>query len=137
MADKLIAALNTLDPQDDTHWTQTGLPALLIVKRAAGMVSVTRADVLEAAPGLTRETFSTFDFSAQSDDADGDDSTVQDHPVDVTQLRRDAQDANAEVEEAQQALQRAQKARSDAHAKLVDNRRQATLQECNTQFKAS
>lgn len=52
--DKLTAAVKSLDPNDDTHWTAKGLPAIEAVSKAYGKSNLTRADIEAAAPGYTR-----------------------------------------------------------------------------------
>lgn len=53
MHDKIRAALASLDPARDEHWTTSGLPAMGAVCSALG-ATVTRAQVEAAAPGFTR-----------------------------------------------------------------------------------
>lgn len=54
-SEKLMAALKHLDPENDEHWTQMGLPALATLGEFTGMAGIKRADVEAAAPGFTRE----------------------------------------------------------------------------------
>lgn len=60
MAD-LLTVLKTLDPTDDTLWTDDGLPALDAVKTLAGDAKVTRAAINKVALGLTRENVTTYE----------------------------------------------------------------------------
>jgi len=46
-------AISLLDPEDDAHWTKSGLPNINVLIEAVGS-KVTREDVEEAAPGLVR-----------------------------------------------------------------------------------
>lgn len=57
MADKeqILAALAQLDPLDDDHWTSDGAPRIDAVEKILGG-DVSRKEVVEAAPKLTRET---------------------------------------------------------------------------------
>lgn len=57
MADKeqILAALAQLDPLDDDHWTSDGAPRIDAVEKILGS-DVSRKEVVEAAPKLTRET---------------------------------------------------------------------------------
>lgn len=49
-------ALAQLDPQDDEHWTMDGLPRVDAVAVLSGYDEVTRKEITDAAPGLTRDT---------------------------------------------------------------------------------
>lgn len=55
MSEKIREALLGLDPQNDEHWTADGAPRLDVLANALGDQKVTRADVLAAAPGFSRE----------------------------------------------------------------------------------
>lgn len=48
-------ALTKLDPKEDTHWTDGGLPAVAAVRQLSGDVEVSRQDITALAPKLTRE----------------------------------------------------------------------------------
>lgn len=50
----LHRALRALDPTNDEHWTDDGLPRMDAIKALGGGSGVTRAAVSDAAPGLTR-----------------------------------------------------------------------------------
>ena len=52
---KLTKAINSLDPENDDHWTKAGLPKLDAVELAYGRAGVTRADVEEISSGFTRD----------------------------------------------------------------------------------
>lgn len=47
-------ALAKLDPKNDEHWTDAGLPSVAAVRELTGQ-EVARADITELAPKLTRE----------------------------------------------------------------------------------
>ncbi len=49
-------ALSSLDPANDEHWTADGLPRMDAVQALVGSSDITREDVTNAAPDLTRET---------------------------------------------------------------------------------
>lgn len=53
---KITEALSKLDPSNDNHWTQDGLPRLDTVKILAGDPSLTREAVTAAAPDFNRGT---------------------------------------------------------------------------------
>ncbi len=52
---KVAGAVSKLDPDNDKHWTMTGLPKLAAVELVAGSTGVTREDVDLAVPEWTRE----------------------------------------------------------------------------------
>ena len=52
-ADLIKAAVEGLDPKNDKHWTQAGLPEVAAVKEALG-ADVTRAQIEAAAPDAKR-----------------------------------------------------------------------------------
>lgn len=52
---KIIDALKSLDPTNDDHWTDAGLPLVGIIATASGIVNVTRKDISAALPGWNRE----------------------------------------------------------------------------------
>lgn len=53
---KLLKAVRSLDPKDDSHWTKDGKPAIKAVETMYGAADVTRTDVEAVAPGYTRPT---------------------------------------------------------------------------------
>ena len=53
---KLLRAVQSLDPDNDAHWTKDGKPAMTAVEKFYGSADVTRADVEAVAPGFTRPT---------------------------------------------------------------------------------
>lgn len=50
----LEGALDKLDPEDDAHWTKTGLPNLKVLGEWLG-TTVSRGEIEEAVPGFNRE----------------------------------------------------------------------------------
>lgn len=48
-------ALTKLDPKEDAHWTSTGLPSVEAVRELSGDKEVSRQDIQNLAPKLTRE----------------------------------------------------------------------------------
>lgn len=48
-------ALTKLDPENDEHWTDAGLPAVEAVRQLSGNDDVSRQDIKSLAPKLTRE----------------------------------------------------------------------------------
>lgn len=51
---KLLKAVRSLDPEDDTHWTKEGKPSIVAVTVAYGSTDVTRSDIDAVAPKYTR-----------------------------------------------------------------------------------
>lgn len=52
--ERIRAAVLSLDPGTDSHWTSSGKPSLQLVSDSVG-VTVTRAQVQAAAPGIVRK----------------------------------------------------------------------------------
>lgn len=52
---RLQEALNGLDPKNDLHWTQKGLPSLQVLETILGGGGVTRKEIEAAIPGFSRE----------------------------------------------------------------------------------
>lgn len=48
-------ALTKLDAKNDEHWTEGGLPSVAAVRELSSNDKVSRADITELAPNLTRE----------------------------------------------------------------------------------
>lgn len=49
----IASAISLLDPKDDAHWTEAGLPAVDAVKAIVGR-NVTRSEINDAAPDFMR-----------------------------------------------------------------------------------
>lgn len=54
---KILNALNQLDPRDDKHWTEAGLPRMDVIETLISE-NVTRKQVDEALPGFSRDVMS-------------------------------------------------------------------------------
>jgi hypothetical protein len=52
---KIRAALAQLDPKNDAHWTDDGLPRTGVVQKLASDPNLTRKEIQEANPGFQRE----------------------------------------------------------------------------------
>ncbi len=48
-------ALLKLDPANDDHWTDAGLPSVEAVREIAGVQTISRADITALAPNLNRD----------------------------------------------------------------------------------
>lgn len=51
----IVEALSRLDPENDEHWTNDGMPRVEVVQGLAGDASIMRADINNASPGFDRE----------------------------------------------------------------------------------
>ena len=51
----IATALGQLDPENDDHWTGSGLPAMAAVEERVGSKDIKRADVEAALPGWNRD----------------------------------------------------------------------------------
>lgn len=56
MSKNIIDVLSKLDPTNDNHWTQDGMPRLDTIKILSGDPSLTREQVIAAAPDFNRGT---------------------------------------------------------------------------------
>jgi len=54
--EKVLAALSQLDPTNDEHWTDDGMPVTSVVQKIAQDPEIRRSDINAAAPTFTRET---------------------------------------------------------------------------------
>lgn len=54
MTSRIAEVVRNLDPENDAHWTQSGLPAMAAVEAVLGK-AVSRADVEHAVPNWTRD----------------------------------------------------------------------------------
>jgi len=52
----VLDALPKLDPDDDQYWTTKGLPRYEVVAYLSGVLTLTREELAEIAPDLTRQT---------------------------------------------------------------------------------
>lgn len=55
MKEKILEALKQLDPLNDDHWTSDGAPRMDAVESIVGDKSITRKDIIDAAPGFNRD----------------------------------------------------------------------------------
>lgn len=53
-ANEITAALSKLDPQNNEHWTDDGLPVTRVVQTLANEPGIKRSDINEVAPGFSR-----------------------------------------------------------------------------------
>lgn len=130
----IVEALRKLDPANPENWTQDGLPKLAAVQGLVGDTSITRKDVEESAPGLTRETFGAF-FS--DEEAPGPAPGDEAREPDLETLRAEALASDGEVADLEARLEQARRIRAEKHAKLAQETPQASLADCNRQFRES
>lgn len=55
MNEQILEALRQLDGMDDSHWTGDGAPKVDVVKNLSGLESLTRQNIIDAAPQFSRE----------------------------------------------------------------------------------
>jgi TolA-binding protein len=55
VSDLILQALGLLDPTNDDHWTEDGLPRVDVVKELTGLKDIKRGDITGLAPELTRD----------------------------------------------------------------------------------
>jgi hypothetical protein len=60
-------ALTKLDPKNDGHWTDDGLPAVAAVREIAGVETISRADIVALAPNLNREEAAKLNADEKND----------------------------------------------------------------------
>lgn len=68
--DKLVDAINALDPTNDDHWTARGLPSTDHLTKVVGY-TVKRTEVEALAPSLKRSTAVPAQSAAPADDVLG------------------------------------------------------------------
>ena len=79
MTKEIIEALREFDPLDDDQWTTDGAPKMEAVHLLTGDDTITRKDVVEAAPKFNRET-PIEEEEEEEDDAEEEDSEVREDP---------------------------------------------------------
>lgn len=55
MRDVILKALGELDPDNDGHWTVSGLPSMAALETRVGDASITREQITDIAPDFTRK----------------------------------------------------------------------------------
>lgn len=101
MSASIQAALKLLDPQNDNHWTDDGLPRVDTVKFFAKDATLTRDDITKAAPAFNR----TVPLIESEGDDHGADEEASGHGGPDTDPQAEAvQGLEAELAEAQAAL---------------------------------
>lgn len=66
MTDKIVAALKSLDVNNDQHWTTDGAPRIDTLKILVGNPGLSREDVNAALPGFSRATAANFAATGES-----------------------------------------------------------------------
>ena len=54
-SESIATALRQLDPENDDHWTEAGLPSMAAVEERVGSKDIKRADVAAAMPDWDRD----------------------------------------------------------------------------------
>ena len=68
---ELKEAIASLDPRNDDHWTEQGLPRMEVIKELTGS-HFSRKEITEAAPLVTRERLLAGESTAVNQDPDAD-----------------------------------------------------------------
>ena len=76
MKDKILEALSQLDPLNDDHWTTDGAPRMDAIEAIVGDKSITRKDIVNAAPDFNREKASQ---PPEDDEQSGDQGEAQEN----------------------------------------------------------
>lgn len=97
MADKnaIVAALRELDPLNDDHWTADGAPRMDALEALLGDKSVTRKEVVEAAPDFNREKAGTL--GDESDEEEGQTNGSQDEEQEDEKQDPEDRDPDSEL----------------------------------------
>lgn len=128
--EKIRAALQQLDPANDAHWTDDGLPRTGTVQKLASDAAITRKDIQEAQPGFQREPINPPPAADENlDILAGEPPEGSDDPANNTGEFMSEGEVRAvlekRVKDAAQALADAQEAVRDAHKAVTA--RQADL----------
>ena len=96
----IIAALQKLDPATDEHWNIDGQPKVEAVQSLMGVDggSVTRADIIDAAPEFTRSSPELDDVDAEPDVSE---EEVKKGDERVKQIRQEVDALNTQIGELQ------------------------------------
>lgn len=125
----ITEALAKLDPAEDKHWNQDGLPSLKALVEITGTKSITRKQVTEAAPHFTREnpTLELPEATKPSDDVQvaPPENTEEPAAVDpLVALEQAVEDARSAVATHQYTVDQVAK----AHQTLKDRLYNATVE---------
>jgi ribosomal silencing factor RsfS len=126
----LLSVLKSLDPFDETVWTDDGLPALDAVKALVGDSELTRDDINKVALGLLRDNVATYTTPPKASKKQKEviEETVPEAPLAVAVIPADDQDAlQVELQAAHNELQGllAQKQAIEAQILDLDSRHKA------------
>jgi ribosomal silencing factor RsfS len=130
MAVDLLSVLKSLDPFDETVWTDDGLPALDAVKALVGDSELTRDDINKVALGLLRDNVATYTTPPKVSKKQKEviEEIVPEAPLAVAVIPADDQDAlQVELQAAHDELQGllAQKQAIEAQILDLDSRHKA------------
>lgn len=130
MAVDLLSVLKSLDPFDETVWTDDGLPALDAVKALVGDSELTRDDINKVALGLLRDNVATYTAPPKASKKQKEvvEEIAPEAPLAVAVIPADDQDAlQVELQVAHNELQGllAQKQAIEAQILDLDSRHKA------------
>lgn len=130
--DQLNEALLTLDPEDDAHWTEDGLPVVQVVADMVGDEDLTREQITDAAPTFGREALRTLQSQAEML-GEPEMPTTTEPEVALDAQMRDIDNEIESLYEEQTAIQAkitaAQRKRSQLAEVAAKNRNEGTNQE--------
>ncbi len=95
-------ALSQLDPLNDDHWTSDGAPRMDAIEAIVGDKSITRKDVVNAAPDFTREKAgrpSEDDDQSEAQENSGEQEQQQPNPDDEQGGANDQQDPDLDEQD--------------------------------------
>ena len=116
----LLAVLKTLDPTNDSLWTDDGLPALDAVKAATGDSKITRSALNKVALGLTRDNVATYEPPTKAEESEVSSDTVVEAPIVTTVALGEVPALQAQIEAVREEINATLKQRNDLTAKLDD-----------------
>jgi len=97
--EKIIAALATLDVNDDEHWTNDGLPAIAAVQKAADVGPLKRAEITAANPDFTRQSVIDAANKVEDEEPEADEADAE-----VPEAFKKVDEAEADDEAEQPAV---------------------------------
>ena len=107
--EKILEVLRSLDPQDDNHWTDEGMPKLEVVQNLAGDEEITREMITEAAPLFSRVNPLETPDNVSTDAPEEPDPAETETKIEIA--TKEATDADKEVQAAMDKRSAAEKKR--------------------------
>lgn len=98
---KITEALEKLDPSNDNHWTNDGLPRIETIRMLAGDQSITREAITAEAPNFSRQTAKLEPVVTEQKTEETSEVVEKDYPAMIAEGRQYLQDAITARDEAQ------------------------------------